>query len=69
MLSEEWCLVWPNFLQVAQLRGLSYHCLLLMTVDEENWGPRPSCMLKCWKDILGYKQFVNNKCKTFQVDG
>ncbi|PNX64282.1 cysteine-rich receptor-like protein kinase, partial [Trifolium pratense] len=22
--------------------------------DEEDWGPRPSRMLKCWKDVLGY---------------
>ena len=37
LLSEDWCLVWPNCLQVAQLRGVSDHCLLLLSVDEENW--------------------------------
>ncbi|GAU12294.1 hypothetical protein TSUD_142030 [Trifolium subterraneum] len=51
LLSEEWGLAWPNCLQVAQLRGLSDHCPLTLTVDEDNWGPRPSRMLKCWKDV------------------
>jgi len=37
LLSEDWCLVWPNCLQVAHLRGLSDHCHLLLTVNEDNW--------------------------------
>ncbi|GAU28487.1 hypothetical protein TSUD_294900 [Trifolium subterraneum] len=41
LLSEDWCLVWPNCVQHAQLRGLSDHCPLSLLVDEENWGPRP----------------------------
>ena len=55
-LSEDWCLVWPNCVQVALLRGLSDHCPLVLSVDEENWGPRPSRFLKCWSDNPGYKQ-------------
>lgn len=69
LLSEDWCLAWPNCLQIAQLRGLSDHCPLVLTVDEEDWGPRPSRLLKCWTDIPGYKQFVSTKWKSFQVDG
>jgi len=69
LLSEEWCVVWPSCMQLAQLRGLSDNCPLLLTVDEENWGPRPSRMLKCWADIPGYKQFVSDKWKAMQVDG
>ncbi|GAU22999.1 hypothetical protein TSUD_98280 [Trifolium subterraneum] len=59
LLSEEWCLEWPNCEQQAQLRGLSDHCPLSLSVDEVNWGPRPLRMLKCWQDVPGYKQFVN----------
>lgn len=55
LLSEDWCLAWPNCLQIAQLRGLSDHCPLVLTVDEEDWGPRPSRLLKCWTDIPSYK--------------
>lgn len=69
LISEEWCLIWPNCTQVAQLRGLSDHCPLILSVDEENWGPRPSRFLKCWSDTPGYKQFVINKWKSFQVEG
>ncbi|GAU50364.1 hypothetical protein TSUD_409370 [Trifolium subterraneum] len=69
LLSEEWCLTWPNCVQVAQLRGLSDHCPLVLEVEEENWGPRPSRMLKCWKDIPGYQQFVRDKWKAMQIVG
>jgi hypothetical protein len=36
LLFEDWCLQWPNCLQVALLRGLSDHCPLQLSVDEEN---------------------------------
>lgn len=55
LLSEDWCLVWPNCMQVAHLRGLSDHCPLFLSVNEDNWGPRPSRMLKCWSAVPGYK--------------
>jgi hypothetical protein len=69
LLNDEWCLVWPNCIQVAQLRGLSDHCPLLLSVDEENWGPRPSRMLKCWQDFPVYKQFVIDQWNSFNVVG
>ncbi|PNX85227.1 cytochrome p450, partial [Trifolium pratense] len=31
---------------VARMRGLSDHCRLVLATDEEDWGPRPSRMLK-----------------------
>ncbi|GAU41118.1 hypothetical protein TSUD_288080 [Trifolium subterraneum] len=46
LLSEEWCLAWPNCQQVARLRGLSDHCSLVLSANEEDWGTRPSRMLK-----------------------
>ncbi|CAJ2637778.1 unnamed protein product [Trifolium pratense] len=69
LLSEEWCLSWPHCKQVAKLRGLSDHCPLVLSANEEDWGPRPSRMLKCWKDIPGYNVFVREKWNSFQVDG
>lgn len=53
LLSEEWCLRWSNCFQVALLRGLSDHCPLQLSIDEENWGPGPTRMLKCWQDVPG----------------
>jgi len=60
LLSEDWCAHWPNMIQRALIRGLSDHCPILLSMDEENWGPRPRCMLKCWPDLPGYKQFVRD---------
>ncbi|RHN51490.1 hypothetical protein MtrunA17_Chr6g0469151 [Medicago truncatula] len=69
LLSEEWCLEWPNCLQVALLRGLSDHCMLVLSVDEENWGPKSSRLLKCWQETPGYNSFVSEKWKSFQIPG
>jgi len=60
---------WPNYIQAAQLRGLSDHCAVILSVDEQNWGPRPFRMLKCWADVPGYKNFVSSKWRSFQVEG
>jgi len=32
LLSEEWCLEWPNCVQVTLLRGLLDHCPLVLTI-------------------------------------
>jgi hypothetical protein len=69
LLSEKWCLTWPNSLQLAQLRGLSDHYALVLSVDEQNWGPKPFRMRKCWEDVPGYKNFVSSKWRSFQVEG
>jgi len=69
LFSEEWCFAWPNCRQVALLRGLSDHCPLMLSVVEENWGPRPVRMLKCWQELSGYKQFVKEKWQTLDVEG
>ncbi|GAU31392.1 hypothetical protein TSUD_19380 [Trifolium subterraneum] len=69
LLSEEWCLAWPNCTHTARLRGLSDHCSLVLSANEDDWGPRPLRMLKCWRDVPGYQAFVKDKWKELQVDG
>ncbi|GAU51140.1 hypothetical protein TSUD_411890 [Trifolium subterraneum] len=69
LLSGDWCLTWPNCTQVARMRGISDHCPLVLSANEEDWGRRPSRMLKCWKDIPGYNMFVKDKWNSLQVDG
>ena len=69
LLSEKWCLRWPNCLQIALRRGVSDHCPLQLLVDEANWGPRPFRMLKCWQDMAGYHQFVSEKWRSYNVEG
>jgi len=41
----------------------------VLTIDEENWGPRPSRLLKCWQEVPWYKKFVIEKWKSFEVTG
>jgi len=69
LLSESWCLSWPSCFQLASARGLSDHCPLVLSVDEENWGLRPSQMLMCWENFAGYNNFVRDKWNSFQVEG
>jgi len=68
LLSERWCLTWPNCVQVASSRGLSDHCPIQLSIDEENWGPKPVRMLKCWEKFSGYNECVREKWSSFQVD-
>jgi len=60
LLYEEWCFQRPKHVQTTHLRGLSDHCPLFRSVDEENWAPRLIRMLKCWQDIPSYKQFFSD---------
>jgi len=69
LLSEDWCAHWPNMIQRALIRGLSDHCHISLSMDEENWGPRPRRMLKCWADLLGYKQFVRDNLQSYHIEG
>jgi len=50
-LSLDWCLMWPRCMQSAHFRGLSSHCHLLLFVSEDDWGPRPSWMLKRLSEV------------------
>jgi hypothetical protein len=68
-LSDKWCQKWPNCIQVAYLRGLSDHALLLLYVDDANWGPRLVRMLKCWSEYQGYGDFVREKWGSFICHG
>jgi len=68
LLSENWCLQWSNCSQVAMSRGLSDHCPLVLASDDENWGPRPLRMLKCWETLPGYNKFVRDRWQSFQLD-
>jgi hypothetical protein len=69
LLSERWCLTWPNSFQLASSRGLSDHCPIQLCIVEENWGPRPVRMLKCWENFAGYNEFVREKWSSYQLEG
>ena len=69
LLSENWSLTWPNCFQLTLSRGLSDHCPLELSIDTENWGPKPLRMLKCWADFPGYNSFVRDTWSSFQLSG
>jgi len=69
LLSDRWCQTWPNCFQMAMSRGLSDHCPLVLSIDVENWGPKPMRQLKCWELLPGYNSFVRDKWQSLQVDG
>jgi len=48
LLSEKGFSCWPNCIQVAIPRGLSDHYPIMLMIEEENWGPKPQRLLKCW---------------------
>jgi len=41
----------------------------MLVVNEENWGPKPTQLLKCWADISRYKLFVCDQWRSYQVEG
>ena len=69
LMSDNWCSVWPNCVQVAPQRGLSDHVPLVLHVDEDNWGPRPLQMLKCSANLPDYAHFVRERWCSFVIDG
>jgi len=69
LLSGNWCSECGKCVQVALQRGLSDHVMLVLTVDDKNWGPRPLRMLKCWADFPGYGYFFRDNWGSFNIDG
>ncbi|GAU46455.1 hypothetical protein TSUD_402220 [Trifolium subterraneum] len=65
LLSDAWITSYPNCVQVALARGLSDHCPIMLSIEEQNWGPKPLRMLKCWADIPGYGDFVKENWQFF----
>jgi len=61
LLSEDWCAQWPNYIQQALVYGLSDHCPVFLSINVDNWGPRPQRMLKCWTNLPSYNQFVQER--------
>ncbi|GAU10348.1 hypothetical protein TSUD_422720, partial [Trifolium subterraneum] len=68
-LSDDWVLCLPNCIQTALPRTLSDHCPIVLAVDDQNWGPRPLRMMKCWSDIDGYSDFVTDKWNSMRFSG
>ncbi|GAU51064.1 hypothetical protein TSUD_300060 [Trifolium subterraneum] len=69
LFSEEWVERWPDCTVWGLDRSLSDHCSIMLNNKVADWGPKPFRMLKCWRDIEGYQDFVKEKWKEFNVEG
>lgn len=69
LLSENWCVLWPNCIQMALSRGLSDHCPIQLCIDIADWGPKPMRMLKCWENFTGYNSFVRATWSSYHLEG
>ena len=50
-------------------RSLSDHNVLLLIVDETNWGPGPFKFFNHWTDDNGFKELVHSSWMKFQNNG
>jgi len=55
---NEWCLTWTNCFQMAVSCGLSYHCRIVLTIDEENRGPKPFLPAEVMYKFPRYKDLI-----------
>ncbi|GAU32903.1 hypothetical protein TSUD_152630 [Trifolium subterraneum] len=69
LISDSWVFSFPHCVQMALPRSLSDHCPIMLSVDVQDWGPKPFRMMKCWADISGYAEFVKQKWQSFQIHG
>jgi hypothetical protein len=69
LISEAWFREWPTSKQWCLDKELSDHCPIMMCEVDQNWGPKPFCMLNCWKNIEGYHMFVKDQWRELKVEG
>lgn len=69
IISELWLSCWPGLLQWGLLRSVSDHCVVVLKEREVDCGPKPFHFLNCWKDVTGYRKFVENTWVEALVQG
>lgn len=58
IVSHEWLLAWPGWVQLALDMEFSDHCSLRLKCVVADWGPKPFGTLNCWFDDPKFKAFV-----------
>ncbi|XP_058759958.1 uncharacterized protein LOC131633264 [Vicia villosa] len=69
LFTDNWNRTWPNCTQWCLDKGLSDHCPIFLCDYSLHWGPKPFRMLKCWKDMQGYHNFVIKNWRDIKVQG
>ncbi|MCI07297.1 endonuclease/exonuclease/phosphatase family protein, partial [Trifolium medium] len=60
---------WPECIVWGLDRSLSDNCPIMLINKVMDWGHKPFKMLKCWRDVEGYQDFVRDKWKEIKVEG
>ncbi|CAK8533775.1 unnamed protein product [Lathyrus sativus] len=48
-------------------RELSDHFPIWITINADNWGPKPFRFMDCWLDHNGFACFVENEWNSFAI--
>ncbi|GKV22565.1 hypothetical protein SLEP1_g32427 [Rubroshorea leprosula] len=69
LLSTEMSLLDKDWFQVGVQRSISDHCALILTSRNIDWGPKPFRVLDAWQQHPDFKDIVEDKWKTLQIEG
>lgn len=53
-------------------RTVSDHCVVILKEKETDvdWGPKPFRMMNCWREVVGYEEFVKAQyCVGMNIEG
>nr|KYP70042.1 hypothetical protein KK1_009250 [Cajanus cajan] len=69
LITIGWLDQWPNLSQWALSRGVSDHCPIILKMEDLDWGPKPFKVLNCWRNEVGFVDFVKNEWRGLKVEG
>ena len=69
LVSKEWLEAWPSCQQFVLNRSISDHCAIVLKEVVVDWGPRPFRSLDVWQKDRRFKEFVNLKWASYDVQG
>nr|KYP47721.1 hypothetical protein KK1_030603 [Cajanus cajan] len=69
LITIGWLDQWPNLSQRALSRGVSDHCPIILKMEDLDWGPKPFKVLNCWRNEVGFVDFVKNEWRGLKVEG
>lgn len=69
LVFEAWLNTWTNSSEWGLQIGLSDHCAVMLRDKVIDWGPKPFRMLNCWREVLGYAEFVKNERNVMSIEG
>ncbi|XP_058092718.1 uncharacterized protein LOC131239172 [Magnolia sinica] len=69
LLSPDWLETYPSTSQTTLPRSTSDHCLIMLSSEDLNWGPKPFRFESSWLNYDGFFQLVSDWWGSFQVEG